>query len=76
MNDYFSGQLAHQRQADYLREVQRDEARSELRRTQAEARQAMTSTPASAGFARPRRVWRLDLGGFMSRRLLGFGYRP
>ncbi len=76
MNDYFSGQLAQQRQADYQREAQRDAARSELRHAQAEARQEMTSAPVSTGFGRPRRVWRLDLGGFMSRRLMGFGYRP
>ncbi len=74
MNDYFAGRLAHERQADFMREIARDELAAEARR----ARSGEAATEASeADLALPvqRRVSALLLR-FGPARLVARGHRP
>lgn len=58
MNDYFAGSLARERQADYLREVERDELAAQVHRAQLDG-DAPAPPPARVAYRRQRRIWSL-----------------
>lgn len=60
-NDYIAGRLMRERQADYLREVQRDELAAQLHAAEAEKAQVTTMAEPSPVQPSIRHRWRAAL---------------
>lgn len=74
MNDYFAGRLAHERQADHLREVEHDELVALAHGAQS-PREAPAPSQARVGHPAQRRLWSF-LGRFGPERIAARSDRP
>jgi hypothetical protein len=62
VNDYISGGLARERQADYLRQVERDELAALVHRARADRAAAIAAPASTRVVARRHHRWRDLLG--------------